>query len=77
MIIKIKQISKGRVSLRNYLFKKCIDKEENLIIKADPVQMTIPLSRVKSMYQTHKTRKTELNQKYKLITFYFVPDNEN
>ena len=77
MIVKVKKLFRGHTSVRNYLVQRCINRGEDLVIVVGAVQMTVPLSKVKSAYQIHKKKfssKYNRGQKYELIDFYFIPD---
>ena len=79
MFYEVKKMFKGFVSVRDYIIKKCADRNEELVIIHKGKRMTVPVKVLKNLdyFQIHRTKfasKYKDGQTYELCDFVFQPD---
>tara|TARA_R100001443_G_scaffold16570_2_gene26714 strand:- start:8004 stop:8270 length:267 start_codon:yes stop_codon:yes gene_type:complete len=80
--VQVDKIWLGKVSIRDYIYKKCLKKKESLGITHGTEYMFIPYDKLKQAKQiTNESFISKFNgKKYKLIDFDwkpFKPENPN
>lgn len=76
MLITINRIYKNLVDIRDYRYKTCLKRKEDLIFQVGKQTMTIPYKKIRSkvFYKGEKVYPSKFGRPYKLISFEFVPD---
>jgi|TARA_R100000789_G_scaffold1118_1_gene3894 hypothetical protein len=78
MRYKVKKLFNGFASIRDYIIKKCVDSENDLIIEFEDKKMTVPLSKLDNPFQLHEREFVSKydGSKYKLYDFKFIPSDD-
>lgn len=79
MTYPVKKLFNGFASVRDYIVKKSVDKDEDMVVTFEGKQMTIPLETLKNPFQIHKTkmRSKYKNETYELLDFRWKPDEKS
>jgi hypothetical protein len=72
---RVKKLFKGFASVRDYVVKGCVKKNQVLKILFNDRYMLVPTAKLEQMYQLHSSKFQSKygNKTYELIDFMFIP----
>lgn len=74
MVTKVRKLYNNCVEVRDYIVKKALANQENLIVLFDNERMTIPYRSLHKGRKTLQQHSRFSNEKYWLLAYKWVPD---